>query len=190
MGLRGHKTAASLGGQAIRFLVALIGPTHFAFPAYWVRGIITPAEAGRGEFVTWANSSYERTDLSSRLTIGARVASVETRIILYGNEQRSRSFAVDGVLGLVDIKRGQIQALPPQFRGGERNRLLGLFAETAYVALITNPFWVLDLPPRKDVLAVFTLQAPEQRSEKFDSIFRLSSAGLEDAVPITTGHVK
>jgi len=190
MALRGHKTVALSEGQVIRFLVALIGPTHFAFPAHWVRGIITPAEVGPDKLVTWADSSYERTDLSGRLTIGALIATAETRIILYGNEQRSRSFAVDGVLGLVDVDRVQIQALPPQFRGGERNRLLGIFADTAYVALIANPFWVLDLPSRKDVLDGFALRAPERQSEKFHSMLRLSSAGQEDAVPITAGHVK
>lgn len=189
MALRGHKTAALSGGQAIQFLVTLIGPTHFAFPAYWVRGIITPTEKGPAELITWANSSFERTDLSDRLTIGALIATAETRIILYGNEQRSRSFAVDGVLGLVDVERVQIQALPPQFQGGERNRLLGFFADTAYVALITNPFWVLDLPP-KDVLDVDAFRAPERRSEKCNPMLRLFSAGAESAVPITSVPVK
>lgn len=31
MGLRGHKTAVVSSGLAVRFLVALMGPTHVAF---------------------------------------------------------------------------------------------------------------------------------------------------------------
>ncbi|MBI4002507.1 MAG: chemotaxis protein CheW [Nitrospira defluvii] len=188
MSLRGHKTAAATSGQTVRFLVALVGPIHVAFPAHWVRGIITLAEAGREGLVTWANSSYERTDLAGRLTIGAQMTTAETRIILYGNDQRSRSFMVDGVLGLVDVDRSQVQPLPPQFRGGERDRLLGLFSGTAYVALIANPFWVLELPPRKNALDAFVFQASERRAGEFDSRLRLSSATHEDAVPTPAGH--
>src|SRR5574340_1279676 len=66
MGLRGHKAVVSSGDQAIRFLVALIGPTLCAFPAQWLRGIITPAEAGSEGPVVWAHSSYEWTDPSAR----------------------------------------------------------------------------------------------------------------------------
>jgi hypothetical protein len=176
MALRGHETAAMSSGQAIRFLVTLIGSTHYAFPAYWVRGIISPAEQGAGEQITWANSSFERTDLAARLTMKALGETAETRIILYGNEQRSRSFAVDRVFGLVDVERVMIQTLPPQFRGSERNRLLGLFIDTAYIALITDPFWILELPPCKDVLEVFAFRASERRSEKRLPMLQASSA--------------
>ena len=54
-------------------------------------------------------------------------------------------FMVGRVLGLVDVDRSEVHPLPPQFRGGERDRLLGHFSNSAYIALITNPFWVLDL---------------------------------------------
>lgn len=190
MGLRGHKTAAVSGAQTLRFLVALIGPTPLAFPAHWVRGIITLAEAGSEGLVTWANSSYERTDLAGRFTIGTQIPTAETRIILYGNDQRSRSFMGDRVLGLVDVDWAQVQPLPPQFRGSERDRLLGIFANTAYVALIANPFWVLELPPRKNVLDAFILQAPERRAGQYDSRLRLPSTALEEAVPAAAAHVK
>lgn len=187
MGLRGHKAVVSSGGQAIRFLVAFIGPTHFAFPAQWVRGIITPAEAGSEGPVVWAHSSYEWTDLSGRLTIVATAATAETRVVLYGNEQQSRAFVVDGVLGLVDVERTQVHPLPPQFRGGERDRLLGFLVESAYVALITNPFWVLELPSRKDVLDTF--QVSERRSGHAESMLRLPSTGREEAMPISSSCV-
>jgi hypothetical protein len=183
MGLRGHKSAAPREEQAVRFLVTLIGPSHIAFPAHWVRGIITLAEAGPHEFVTWANASYERTDLSGRLTIERRLATAESRIILYGNDQRSRSFMVDGVVGLVDVHRSQVQSLPPQFRGGERDRLPGLFINPTYVALIANPFWVLGLPLSKNVLDTFALQTSERRVEELDPRRRLPSTILEDSIP-------
>lgn len=161
MSLRGHKTAAALSGQTVRFLVALIGPAHVAFPAHWVRGIITLTEARRDGLVTWGRSTYERTDLAGRLAMSAQSPTAEARIILYGNDQRSRSFLVDSVEGLVDVDRSQVQPLPLQFRRGERDRFLGLFVTTTSVALIANPFWVLELPSRKNVLDAFVLQSPE-----------------------------
>ncbi len=189
MGLRGHRTATASGGQTVRFLVALIGPAHVAFPAHWIRGILTLVEAGPADLLTWGDISYERTDLAGRLTIAPEIPTTDTRIILYSNDQRFRSFMVDGVLGLVDVERMQIQALPPQFRGGERVRLLGFFADTAYIALIANPFWVLELPPPKNVLDAFVLQTPEGRGGERDARPRLPSIALEDAVS-SSAHVK
>jgi hypothetical protein len=182
MGLRGHKTAAATGGQAVRFLVTLAGSSHIAFPAHWVRGIITLAEAGPHERVTWVDSSYERTDLAGRLTIGQQAPTADTRIILYGNGQRSRSFMVDGVVGLVDVNRLQVQSLPPQFRGGERDRLLGIFISATYVALIANPFWVLELPSHADALDAFVLPRSEGCAE-FESKLRLPPTVSEDPAP-------
>lgn len=190
MGLRGYKAATLSSGQAVRLLVALIGPTHVAFPAHWVRGIITPAEAGRDGLVTWANSSYEMTDLTARLFIPAHMPTAETRIILYGNEQKSRSFMVDKVLGLVDVGRAQIHPLPTQFRGGERDRLLGFFIDAAYVALIADPFWVLELPTRKNALDAFALQVSDRQVGVSDSSLPVQSAVREDAIPVSAGHVR
>lgn len=189
MSLRGHRTAAASGAQTVRFLVALIGPAHIAFPAHWIRGILTLVEAGPVEFLTWGDISYERTDLAGRLTIASEIPTTDTRIILYSNDQRFCSFMVDRVLGLVDVERMQIQALPLQFRGGERVRLLGFFADTAYVALIANPFWVLEIPPPKNVLDAFVLQTPERRGEECDARPHLPSIAFEDAV-LSAAHVK
>lgn len=183
MGLRGHKTATVAGGQAVRFLVALVGASRIAFPAHWVRGIITLSEAGSDERVTWANSFYDRTDLAGRLLIEQRPPTVDTRIILYGNSQRSRSFMVDAVVGLVDVSRQQVQLLPPQFRGGERERLLGLFISEKYVALIANPFWVLELPSRANALDAFVLSRSEGGLAEFQSKLRLPPTVPQDPAP-------
>jgi hypothetical protein len=183
MGLRGHKTAAAVGGQGVRFLVALIGSSHIAFPAHWVRGIITLSEAGPHERITWMNSAYERTDLAGRLTIKQQAPTAETRTILYGNGQQSRSFMVDGVVGLVDVSRSQVQPLPPQFRGGERDRLLGIFISPTYVALVANPFWVLELPTRANSLEAFVRLNPEGGMAEFESKLQLTSAIPHDPVP-------
>ena len=40
---------------------------------------------------------------------------------------------------------GRKFSLFPHSFESERDRLLGIFANTAYVALIANPFWVLEL---------------------------------------------
>ncbi|MEK6802048.1 MAG: hypothetical protein AABZ34_05190 [Nitrospirota bacterium] len=190
MGLRGHKTAVVSSGLAVRFLVALMGSTHVAFPSRWVRGIVIPAEGGQDGHATCANASYERTDLARRLTIQAKGVTSETRIVLYANEQRSRSFVVDKVVGLIDVERALIQPLPAQFRGGERERLLGLFVESSYIALIANPFWVLELPSQNNVLDVFALQVSERRPGEFDSRLRLPSSVLEATPVMSAGATK
>lgn len=190
MGLRGHKTATVSFGQTVRFLVALIGPTHVAFPAHWVRGIITPAEAGGDGPVMWANSSYDRTDLAARFAITAPGQTAETRIILYGNEQKSRSFSTEQALGLVDVDRSQIHPLPTQFRGGERERLLGFFIDEAYVALIANPFWVLELPTRKNPLDAFVLQVSDRQVGVPESGLPVESFVREDAMQVSGGRMR
>ncbi len=190
MGLRGHKITAGSGGQTVSFLVVRIGSTQVALPAQWVRGIITLIEAGTEGVVTWANSSYERTDLAGRLSITTMLPAAETRIVLYGNDQRSRSFMVGGVLGLVEMDRSEVHPLPPQFRGGERDRLPGYFFHPGYIALIANPFWVLDLPFRKNVLDAFILQSPERRAEACDPALCVPSGSVEDATLPETAHAK
>jgi hypothetical protein len=185
MGLRGHKTEAAVGGQSVRLLVALVGPSHIAFPAHWVRGIITVAEAGSHNQVTWVETSYERTDLAGRLALGQQAPTAESRIILYGNGQQSRAFMVDGVVGLVDASRSQVQSLPPQFRGGERDRLLGIFTSATYVALMVNPFWVLELPSRSNAPEGLALPHSERNMAELESKPRLPRTILQDPAPAT-----
>lgn len=185
MGLRGHKTEAAVGGQSVRLLVALVGPSHIAFPAHWVRGIITVAEAGSHNQVTGVETSYERTDLAGRLALGQQAPTAESRIILYGNGQQSRAFMVDGVVGLVDASRSQVQSLPPQFRGGERDRLLGIFISATYVALMVNPFWVLELPSRSNAPEGLALPHSERNMAELESKPRLPRTILQDPAPAT-----
>ena len=183
MGLRGHKTEAAVAGQSIRLLVALVGPSHIAFPAHWVRGIITVAEAGSRDQVTWVDTSYERTDLAGRLSLGLQAPTAEARIILYGNGHQSRWFMVDGVVGLVDASRPQVQSLPPQFRSGERDRILGIFVSATYVALIVNPFWMLELPSRSNALEGLALPHSERSMAELESKLRLPRTILQDPAP-------
>ncbi|MFZ1504887.1 MAG: hypothetical protein WAS50_17135 [Nitrospira sp.] len=187
MGLRGHNALRESRGQVIRFLVSLIGSTHVAFPSHWVRGIVTPGEASGGGAVTWGHAVYDRTDLADRFSIRTTGLTAETRLVLYANEGCARCFAVEKVLGLIDVERDLIQPLPAQFRGKERERLLGFFVEASYVALIVNPFWVLELPSRNNILEVFALQVSNGRPGEFDSRLKLASAVLEDLHPVSTG---
>ena len=186
MGLRGSQTVTLVSGQAVRFLVTLIGRSSIALPAQWVRGIVMPAATGRDGLVNWANVSYQPTDLAGRLKLMSHSQSAETRLVLYGHDQQARSFAVDKVSGLVDVERTAIHPLPTHFRGAERDRLLGVFADRDSVSLIINPFWVLDLPLRKNALDTFAVRLSEQRHEEADVRLQLSVTTL-DAVP--AGHV-
>ena len=102
MSLRGQRAVTISSGHAIRFLVTLIGNISVALPAQWVRGIVTPDSADPGGAVTWAGAHYQPTDLAARLKVDFRDRSADTRLVLYGNEEASRSFIVDRVLGLLD----------------------------------------------------------------------------------------
>ncbi len=182
MSLRGQRVVTISSGQAVRFLVTLMGGSSVAFPAQWVRGIVLSASAGPDGRATWAGMEYERTDLFTRLKLKSEGLSPDTRLILYGNEERSRSFAVDKVLGLLDVERALIRPLPPQFRGKERERILGFFVVPSSVALIANPFWVLDLPHRLHALEMFAIRIAEGTSEDNDSRLHLPVAGLDEPV--------
>ena len=189
MGLRGQRAVTLSSGQAIRFLVTLIGGSSVAFPAQWVRGIVMPAATGPDGLVTWAGMDYERTDLSARLKVISKGLSPDTRLILYGNEERSRSFEVDKVLGLLDVERALIHPLPPQFRGKERERLLGFFVDTSCVALIANPFWVLELPLRSHALEMFAIRFAEGMPEESASRLHLPVVAMNEPVLMSTSHV-
>lgn len=189
MSLRGQRAVTIASGQAVRFLVTLMGGSSVAFPAQWVRGIVMPPSAGPDGLVTWAGMDYARTDLSGRLKLSSKSSSADTRLILYGNEERSRSFAVDKVLGLLDVERALIRPLPPQFRGKERERVLGFFAATSSVALIANPFWVLELPLRPHTLEMFAIRFAEDRSEDNDSGLHLPVVGVNEPVSMSPSPV-
>lgn len=102
---------------------------------------------------------------------------------MYGHDDQGKSFEVDKVLGLVDVERTLIHPLPPHFRGGERDRVLGFFADKDSVALIANPFWVLDLPNRKQALDLFALRLSAHGPGETDVRLQLPVATL-DAVAV------
>ncbi|MGC3976051.1 MAG: hypothetical protein QM771_16950 [Nitrospira sp.] len=189
MGLRGQRAATTSSGQAVRFLVTLIGSSFLAFPSQWVRGIVMPDSAGPDGLVTWAGMDYERTDLSARLKVSSKGLSSDTRLILYGNDERSRSFAVDTVLGLMDVERALIHPLPPQFRGKERDRLVGFFVNASLVALIANPFWVLELPLRTQALEMFAIRLSESRPGESDSMLHVPVVTLGETMSMSTSPV-
>ncbi len=189
MGLRGQRAVTISSGQAVRFLVTLIGGSSVAFPAQWVRGIVMPASAGPNGLVTWAGVEYERTDLSARLKVVSKGVSSDTRLILYGNDERSRSFAVDKVVGLLDVEGALIHPLPPQFRGKERERLLGFFVGASFVALIANPLWVLELPLRAQTLEMFAIRFAESKAGESDSRLHVPMVGVDEAMSMSTSPV-
>lgn len=188
MGLRGQRAVTISNGHAVRFLVTLMGGSSVALPAHWVRGIVTPASAGPDGLVAWAGMQYERTDLAARLKIISGGLSHDTRLILYGNEEKARSFAVDKVLGLLDVERALICPLPPQFRGQERERLLGFFVDPSFVALIVNPFWALDLPLRPQALEIFAIRSSERSPSEAESL-HLPAVAMDEALSMSTGPV-
>lgn len=150
MALRSHRPTAAAIESTVRFLIAGCGPYVLAFPAGWVRGILTPEEAGLGKDVRWAGTSYPLTDLASRLLLSSAMESGDRRIVLYGNGTCLRAFAVDRVFELIDTHRMNLRPLPVQFRSAERTRLSGILLYENIVALIVNPLWLLEMNGRVD----------------------------------------
>jgi len=145
MALRGYKAATTARDTQIRCLVMACGPCVLAIPADWVRSILTREEVGYGETVSSGGVAYSMTDLTGHLRLPSLTPSSETRIILYGNENRVCAFAVDRVLELVEPERHEVRPLPTQFRHAERNRLAGFFLYRETMALIVNPGWLLEV---------------------------------------------
>ncbi|MGH7258402.1 MAG: chemotaxis protein CheW [Nitrospiraceae bacterium] len=150
MALRGYKAAATARDTQIRCLVMACGRCVLAVPADWVRSILTQEEAGYAETISSGGVAYTVTDLAGRLRLPSLTASSETRIILYGNENRVCAFAVDRVLELVEPERHELQPLPTQFRNAERHRLAGFFLYRETMALIVNPGWILEVGSQPD----------------------------------------
>jgi hypothetical protein len=151
MALRGHKAATAAASEsAIRFLIAGCGPCVLAFPAAWVRGILTPEEAGRGQDISWAGAVYPLTNLANRLFLSPQLESTDRRVILYGNGPCLRAFVVDHVFELIDMGRAAMRPLPVQFRSDERTRLSGYLLYRKSIALIVNPLWLLETDARVD----------------------------------------
>jgi hypothetical protein len=150
MALRSHKPTARAVESAVRFLIAGCGSYVLAFPAGWVRGILTSEEAGPGHEVRWAGASYPLTDLAYRLLLASAAESIDRRVILYGNGTCLCAFAVDRVFELIDTNRMDLRPLPVQFRGTERTRLSGILFYKNTIALIVNPLWLLETNRRID----------------------------------------
>lgn len=160
--------------------MARIGAPLIAFPSDWVRGIVTLSEAGNGPTVAWAGMAYDRTNLAERLTRSTPTLNSDSRIILYGNDERSRAFLVEQVMGLVDVARHEIRPMPPHFRGAERERLIGFFMDPDYIALIANPYWVLELPAGKDVLGTLGRQTGDKGATPSLTLPQLAAVGARE----------
>lgn len=150
MTLRGHNAAAVPIEPTIKFLIAVCGPCMLAFPAGWIRGILTPKEAGSGPAVPSAGVMYPRTNLADRLGLPESLRSPDTRLILYGNGTCTCAFTVDRVIELIDSDRRDLRPLPAHFKAAERARLSGLLLSEETVVLIVNPLWLLETNTRID----------------------------------------
>lgn len=150
MALRGYNPTAIATEPTVRFLITACGPCMLAFPAAWVRGILTLEEAGSGQAVSSAGATYPFTNLADRLRLPPSLESAGTRVILYGNGTCARAFTVDEVVELIDTDRRHVRPLPVQFKNGERTRLSGFLLYGNTVALIVNPLWLLETDTRMD----------------------------------------
>lgn len=148
MTLRGQTADDQAMVRVIRCMVTVISNHHVAFLADWVRSVSSPITAEVSGTL----------DLSQRMGLGVIQTTVDTRMILYGRGERSRTFLVDKVIGLIELEVDGVHPLPRHFRGREREWFCGLVKESKQVACVVNPYWMLDLPAQSLDLGEFMVR--------------------------------
>lgn len=125
-------------------LVTVRNGTYFALPAEIVRGLGAAEQSGHtSESPTEANlPTVDLLDHFGRTSI----SGTPRRIVFCGVQNPEQAILVDEVIGLTDVGKDQLRALPAQFVGPERIWFSGLFLFRETVALIANPDWLLQQP--------------------------------------------
>jgi hypothetical protein len=150
MALRGHNMTVASVEATVRYLICTCGPCLLAFPADWIRGILTEEEAGSSETVSSAGVAYAVTSLADQLQISSGARSVDARLVLCGNGTCTRAFIVDRVVELIDVDQAAFRPLPGHFRGSERAKLSGCLLYEDTMVVVVNPVWLLDSDTRTE----------------------------------------
>ena len=132
--------------EVASFLVIRLGVNYFALPAAGVRGVLTQEEVGHDEAVTVSWTAYQLVDLSQRLSVVANLSGPERRTVLYSTGRSHGAFAVEQVVGLMEIERKDCLPLPSQFQRDERDWFRGMLIYQDQLVLILNLAWVLGEP--------------------------------------------
>ena len=132
--------------EVASFLVIRLGVNYFALPAAGVRGVLTQEEVGHDEAVTVSGTAYQLVDLSQRLSVVANLSGPERRTVLYSTGRSHGAFAVEQVVGLMEIERKDCLPLPSQFQRDERDWFRGMLIYQDQFVLILNLAWVLGEP--------------------------------------------
>jgi hypothetical protein len=129
MSLRGQQQPA-VAEDLWQCLIIVRHGTHYALPAEIVRGLgsIPPG--------------IPRSDLLAHFP-GVSTTGAPARVVLCGLQSLQQAVLVDEVLGLTQVARMDIRALPAQFTGAEQLWFSGLFLFQSTVALVVNPEWLL-----------------------------------------------
>ena len=132
--------------EVASFLVIRLGVNYFALPAAGVRGVLTQEEVGHDEAVTVSGTAYQLVDLSQRLSVVANLSGPERRTVLYSTGRSHGAFAVEQVVGLMEIERKDCLPLPSQFQRDERDWFREMLIYQDQLVLILNLAWVLGEP--------------------------------------------
>ena len=146
MSLRGGHNTENTIVEVASFLVIRLGVNYFALPAAGVRGVLTQEEVGHDEAVTVSGTAYQLVDLSQRLSVVANLSGPERRTVLYSTGRSHGAFAVEQVVGLMEIERKDCLPLPSQFQRDERDWFRGMLIYQDQFVLILNLAWVLGEP--------------------------------------------
>ncbi len=143
MSLRGHHSVTTGAVQTARLLVVRFDRVLCALPSQGVRGVLTPAEAGRGGQVTSVGVTYQDVDLASRLGVTLNLDNPDMRVVLYSNGQTNGAVRVEAVIGMIEVERTECRPLPSHFQHEERAWISGTTLCKDQLVLILTPEWVL-----------------------------------------------
>lgn len=143
MSLRGHRIGLASHVSLERFLVVSVDSRCFAVPADLVHGLLTLEESQSVNLLTVQGREYPFLNFTGRLGLSRIDDGPDTRMVLLEQADIRGCIRVDQVQGLIEVERTQMLALPPQFRGDERNWYAGLILFGEGVALGLSSRWLM-----------------------------------------------
>jgi len=143
MSLRNHRSRLAAHVPIERYLVVGVDSRLFAVPAELVHGLLTLEESESVRVLAVQGQEYPFLDLAGRLELARVCDGPDTRIVLLAQADIRGWIRVDQVHGLMEVERTQVVALPPQFRGDERNWYVGFILVGEGVALGLSSMWLM-----------------------------------------------
>lgn len=163
MSLRGRLAGSAVHVPTERYLIVSLDSRLFAVSADVVHGLLTMEESESASVLAVQGEEYPFMDLAGLLGLAHMNDGPETRMVLLAQAGIRGCIRVDLVQGLMEVERGQVLALPSQFRSDERNWYVGLILFGQDVAVGLSPMWLMS----EAIEARRVLAAQGQRQSQF-----------------------